>query len=481
MNLSTSKLLNEIDQLKPERYPLPAHFAMKADSHAREIYAVFLAGVLLSGAHISDNQSRLFQMLLTSLSLENSQASLYERAKEIDQDLLREFFRITDEHDLAQSFIVDAAVLCRIEHELMEPQVILFSEIADSLKLSMHQMGELMALVAIILGFPSDKEFKIDYDYSRFSVWDEFTYKTLTAEKLQNGFISGRWSLDHKIEINSPLVIDCVTLRFIKDGEINARCSGDFIIKNVELINPVMTFSGALKLYFSKSIVTGKYAKEEKKTAINIHSVSEVLIRDVDFSTINSRSILVNNTKASIDNCKFDECGNELLIGGAIAAKGCEKNPISIKETRFINCESRLGKAIRVDFMGEYFLDGCYFEQDEMKLKNQGFSNSPVSFFYSSSIFSDLSVLSKIAISECEFRNSSIRVGGVPCSGSYGLFWVGRLSSKFNKIKLKNSFFVFGDVVSEYDGNFDISYSDSKEGNVYQYNEEPKEWWGEYE
>lgn len=418
MNLIASKLLKDLDQLKLERYPLPAHYAMKADSHAREVYAVFLAGVLLSGERISDNQTRLFQMLLASLSLEKSQASLYERAKETDQDLLREFFRIIDEHDLAQSFIVDAAVLCRIEHELTEQQVILFSEIADSLKLTMHQMDELMALVAIILGLPSDKAFSIDYDYSKFSVWDEFAYKLLTAEQLQSGLIPGRWVLDRKIEMLTPWSMSGVTLKFLDRGEINTCCVGAVTLENSKLVNPILNFSDEIEFSLLRTEVSGMYSDLKNKSAISLSSIKSSLMEKVLFSINNARALLVANTDLIIKKCNFDGCGSRHLNGGAlnfIDNSLCKS--LRIENTVFSKCIARLGGAIKTTSLipGSVLdckFDDCFaFAYESCKKEN----NSKY-LFSGAAIFSDKALFqfngnSGSCISNTLFMNNSIRLG----------------------------------------------------------------------
>lgn len=479
MNLITSNLLKDLDQLKLERYPLPAHYAMKADSHAREVYAVFLAGVLLSGERISDNQTRLFQMLLASLSLENSQASLYERAKETDQDLLREFFRVIDEHDLAQSFLVDAVVLCRIEHELTEQQVILFSEVADALKLSLHQMDELMALVAIIFGLPSDKPFSADYDYSKYCVWDDYFYKPLTIQRLMDGLIPGPWFLDHAIEIETDWQLEGVYLKFIGDGSITTKASGLVKIKKSKLNRPRLSFYGGVDLNILSSTIYGSYDEADKITAITLNNVSNVSIVKVCFLTEKARTILIKDTNIRIGDCVFEKCGNRSLIGGAIAAHGCDEHNFKVLNSNFINCTSRLGLAVRMDIIKESSFYSCDFKQDDLNLKNINNKDFNEYYFDNASIFSD-EINDGVVINGCEFNGASIRVGDF-IGGGMGFFGGAKVGIIANSIIRDSLVFVnldlFGGVHFDNCKN-NIGVSDFK---TYLCHKEAQEWWGNYE
>lgn len=482
MNLITSNLLKDLDQLKLERYPLPAHYAMKADSHAREVYAVFLAGVLLSGERISDNQTRLFQMLLASLSLENSQASLYERAKKTDQDLLREFFRIIDEHDLAQSFLVDAVVLCRIEHELTEQQVILFSEIADSLKITIHQMDELMALVAIILGLPSDKAFSADYNYSKSCVWDDYLYKPLTIQGLMDGLTPGPWFLDHAIEVETTWQLNGVRLKFIKEGSITTKTSGVIKIKKSNLNKPKLSFHGQVDLNVFSSTICGRYDEEDKATAITLDEISKASIVKVCFLTENARSMLVKNTSIRIGDCTFERCGNKNVIGGAIAAHGCDEYDFKVLDSNFVNCISRLGLAVRIDVIKKSSFSSSKFKQENLNLKNVDNENFKEYYFDNTSVFSD-EVTGDVVINNCEFNGASIRLGQIIHGerSMVGFFGGINVVEIANSIMHDSVTFVNSDFLSKinfHDCKNNIETSDCKS---YVYSKDDQEWWSNYE
>ena len=63
-------MIKLVDKIKTEVFPLKAHYASNLDQHTRELYATMLAGIVLNKGQISEVETRLFSMLLSSLKLE---------------------------------------------------------------------------------------------------------------------------------------------------------------------------------------------------------------------------------------------------------------------------------------------------------------------------------------------------------------------------------------------------------------------------
>ena len=152
------RLLREADALKPEFFPLRAHYAASCDQHTRETYATLLAALLLSDGTISAAESRLFGMLLTALELGHIQVRLFEQAHTLSQNSLREFFRLVKTEELAQCFVLDALILCRLDGPLSEGQSKLLSELVEFLQLAEDDLPVLTFWASKVLGLPFEKE-----------------------------------------------------------------------------------------------------------------------------------------------------------------------------------------------------------------------------------------------------------------------------------------------------------------------------------
>ena len=354
LKLEVPKLLSDLDALKLERLPLPLHFASQCDEHGRETYATLLAALLLANGAVSENQSRLFKMLLSSLQLGQIQARLYEQAQSLNQDKLREFFRVVDNHRLAHSFFMDALVLCRLDHSLVEAQHQILSELVDLLYLPEKDVPLIANLAAVVLGLPCDAEFSEDFDYAPYCVWEEFLYRTLTVEQLNKGVPDGRWQVTEPLQLTSGWTLENVTLRFLERGDIQTKGQGIIDIRNCHLDKPVLEFEGALSFAMAESTISGNYRLEDKITALSFKSGTKALFDHVVFSTPQARSILLLDTVLWINKCQFTGCGNEKINGGAIAFKYSltrddKVSPIEIANSHFSDCVARLGGAIRLD------------------------------------------------------------------------------------------------------------------------------------
>ena len=354
LKLEIPKLLSDLDALKLERLPLPMHFVSQCDEHGRETYATLLAALLLANGAVSENQSRLFKMLLSSLQLGQIQARLYEQAQALNQDKLREFFRVVDNHRLAHSFFMDALVLCRLDHPLVEAQHQILSELVDLLYLPEKDVPLIANLAAVVLGLPCDAEFSEDFDYAPYCVWEEFLYRTLTVEQLNKGVPDGRWQVTEPLQLTSGWTLENVTLRFLERGDIQTKGQGIIDIRNCHLDKPVLEFEGALSFAMAESTISGNYRLEDKITALSFKSGTKALFDHVVFSTPQARSILLLDTVLWINKCQFTGCGNEKINGGAIAFKYSltrddKVSPIEIANSHFRGCVARLGGAIRLD------------------------------------------------------------------------------------------------------------------------------------
>jgi hypothetical protein len=441
-NLDIHRVLRDLDMLKTERLPLGRHYVAKCDKHSRESYATMLAMLMLAGGSISETQSRLFKMLLTSLDLDGQQAALMARAPDLLQDDLREFLRLADENKLARSFFLDALVLSRLDAPLQEQQNQILSELADLLYLDEEELALVAMLAANVLRLPAvGAPFCLEnFDAALFSVWDEFMFRPLDAQQLVAGVAPGLWLAETPLSLNAPWSLDNAHLRFVGKGRIDTKAAGHVRISNAMLERPLLSFSGTLELEMSSSTLSGEYQADQVCTALTLNQIGKASFSNLQVSTRQARSFLLLDSRASFDDCHFVECGNELKIGGAIAVReDTEEDPprnIMVANSSFVGCQSLLGGAIRINNLRgnsisksiftrclskavvenstEDIKKGSSYKWDRDSIGNCAFSGG--------AIFADKSLTPGKCIVDCDFNHNSINIGD--CYDGSGLTFV---------------------------------------------------------
>ena len=371
-HLDLPRLLRDMDALKVERLPMRPHFAAQCDQHSRETYATLLAALLLADGELSETKSRLFKMLLASLNLGDVQARLFEQAQSLNQEKLREFFRVVDENILTRSFFMDALVLCRLDGPLIEVQHRLLSELADLLHLPEQELPAIANLAGYILGLHKNTDL-IHNDFSAYAAWDEFIYKTLQPADLGKTITGGYFRIASKIEIDFPWSIENAKLVFDGCGEIvslmgkilDEDCKTPYAqIAECELTRPKITLRGLPSAKFSKSIVKGHYQIGE--TAIKVvdtgsrdvwgsNPEEKIFFSDLTCSSENARSFLLRDTEARFSRCVFSDCGTETMVGGAIAVEEGGNKNIVVSECIFERCVAKIGGGIKAHDLGSSF------------------------------------------------------------------------------------------------------------------------------
>ena len=86
--MSQHKLLQLIDQAKPNLQPLNTHYMAQFSVAERQDYATMLAAIITGAGTVTEAQSRLFGMLLTSMELENEVAFYYNLAADFSKKTL---------------------------------------------------------------------------------------------------------------------------------------------------------------------------------------------------------------------------------------------------------------------------------------------------------------------------------------------------------------------------------------------------------
>ena len=151
MNLhSTMKRAADEEQLKLN--PLPKHIVASLPENLRLQYALLLCALLGAQPIISEHQTRLTCLLLDALSLGDIRGSLFEQARELNEETILQSARLIREYGLAHFLLVDALVLLRLDIPLDDEAAGLISEFASFLDVHENALKKCSLLAACILG-----------------------------------------------------------------------------------------------------------------------------------------------------------------------------------------------------------------------------------------------------------------------------------------------------------------------------------------
>lgn len=156
MNLyDTMKRAADDEQLKLN--PLPKHIIATQPEHLRLHYALLLAALLSAQKAISETQTRLICLLLEALRLGDIRGSLFEQARELDEETPVNAARLIREAGLARYLLVDALVVLRLDAPIDDEIVGLISEFASFLDIDAESLSMCSKGAAAILGLSTRK------------------------------------------------------------------------------------------------------------------------------------------------------------------------------------------------------------------------------------------------------------------------------------------------------------------------------------
>lgn len=433
-----SQLLNDIDEIKISERALDPHFANGCDIYTRERYAGLLAVALLTQGSISEQQSRLFRLILGSLELADTQGRLFGQARETNQDTLLECARLFDEQHLALSFFVDAAVLLRLAGPLPDEQQQLLCELADLFDVLPPDLALAADLAAIILGMEPANDIPPQFDYAIVNMWQDFLYRPLTEERLLSGALNGWWRISEPLMLNKSWSMTGVRLRFDEGGCIETKTDEleQVTIVDCNLENPVMIFGNSIVVRMADTTISGVYAESAKITAITLgnrdadmkQTTTKVwsIFSNLKVSTKNARSFLVFNSPSKFDCCQFSFCGNTNLTGGAIHADVSDGFLFfDVDNSRFLGCLARVGGGIKVGNLYtklNYYRNGHFWsgvkntEFDScvsIAYQPKGINVDSATFAFGGGamFISGVDGNGHSAIESCKFINTSIQLG----------------------------------------------------------------------
>ncbi|MCF2153178.1 hypothetical protein GLP11_04125 [Photobacterium carnosum] len=126
--MSQHKLLQLIDQAKPNLQPLNTHYMAQFSIAERQDYATMLAAVITGTGTVTEAQSRLFGMLLTSMNLDINISQYFALSQNINHKFIESFIRKIHRTKVSESFLFDTIVLFSLDKNI-KSKVRLLSEI----------------------------------------------------------------------------------------------------------------------------------------------------------------------------------------------------------------------------------------------------------------------------------------------------------------------------------------------------------------
>ncbi|MGR5241419.1 hypothetical protein ACPV36_11045 [Photobacterium damselae] len=115
--MSQHKLLQLIDQAKPNLQPLNTHYMAQFSVAERQDYATMLAAVITGTGTVTEAQSRLFGMLLSSMELDNDVASYYKSAQELNSVFIEKYISNNNIKNVFDSLLFDMNILLFLTQE----------------------------------------------------------------------------------------------------------------------------------------------------------------------------------------------------------------------------------------------------------------------------------------------------------------------------------------------------------------------------
>lgn len=156
-----SALVRDIDKAAARLIPLSNHYAASQDKHVREQYAVMLAAVLSTEEKVSETKTRLLEMLVQSLKLKISLASLFKQAQQLNTDSVFIALHLLKKQDIWLSFYLDAIIIMRLDAPISEAQEDLLSLFLQAFDAPDEVVSLLMYWATRILGLPVKIEIPI--------------------------------------------------------------------------------------------------------------------------------------------------------------------------------------------------------------------------------------------------------------------------------------------------------------------------------
>lgn len=314
-------LIRTLDKLQVQRQPLEPHAIKDLAEPDKILYATLLV-MLITNQPITENQTRLLEMLLSCMGLEDDLQPLYANIPNIDKNSVLAFCELCDANDLAVSFLMDALTLCRLDNPLSDAQSKSLSELVNLLELDATSLTDVLHLSNTVLGeeveisADTDDEtittltkLRLDFDYDKLKPWHEFGYNLVTLDKLKTGALEGIWLLCGEFELNNDLELNKAIIIFANNSFLRV-VTDNLTLNQCKLIFPKLETSnvnnlnildssiinGCVNLYQSQNIILNNTKILLNKYNVNYKNLSEFVVKNFSNMQISSCNVSMFNS-----------------------------------------------------------------------------------------------------------------------------------------------------------------------------------------
>jgi hypothetical protein len=226
--MSQHKLLQLIDQAKPNLQPLNTHYMAQFSVAERQDYATMLAAVITGTGTVTEAQSRLFGMLLSSMELDDNIASYYKSAQELNSGFVEKYVLENKRTNKVNALLFDSSILCYLGSQ-SDNQSTLLNSINSLLGVDDYVLMFCNALIHNDLSYVNEYVFlTLDKDelyddyfnvknehYKEYCNRNGYSYDFPSKEKLFNNYNINIKSEDCYLSENIDQYLDVDNLIFV--------------------------------------------------------------------------------------------------------------------------------------------------------------------------------------------------------------------------------------------------------------------------
>ena len=348
---SITDWLDSLHKIKESKLPkFKKHIASeKLSEHEANLYALFLLSITAFDGNLSKNQERLFQFYLPSVSEGLKLSELLSLTQDFDSSNLNTAIKLLEDNDLKCHFLLDLLIFSRIDGKVSNDKKEILDKLCQALFINKEDVEQVIYVSDQVLGINKEINVKsndVIYQLISNDIWVEFYVQKINKSSVHN-IDNGIWSLDSGLDYVEGDVSwsNCMVI-FDNESSV-AHYKGKMTLDNSILICPRF-ISTNVSLKVSDISVKGNYPEDKKITAFSVMSMIEdgFDISNSNFQTINARTFYFDcdaMDDSKFNNCIFYNCGNDHLLGGAVAHM---KYSGKFNNCEFLNCHSYVGGAI---------------------------------------------------------------------------------------------------------------------------------------
>lgn len=359
MTLDVAQSLTQLaDREILELQPLLPHAYAEAEAHVRQHYGLALAALLASQTQISENQTRLFRLLLGSLGLGDARAALFESVRGWDAEHLSETLRTLRAATMGRGLLLDMLLLMRVDAPLSGATSQLLANFAVVLDVSTAELAELAYYAQCLLAIDMAESDPLVQAFR--AVWPSQIPQRLQAEQLQGELAAGFYWVEGYFEVNQPWSAHAATFLFAPGALIRTTLAGNqsaVKLSSCRFVGAQLAYQGAGHLQVEQCDFVGDYptAAEQATTALHVQGL-KLTVNDCRFRTVNARAVLADGAELQVQRCWFSQCGSAHLDGGALYHHSRGRQ---VSHSHFADCVGARGGAIWVYDL--YGIANCEF------------------------------------------------------------------------------------------------------------------------